>query len=39
MPVKDISGGKALIEVDSKPMFAELAVMSYFLKNGWEKPA
>lgn len=35
-PVKETFGGKAIIEVDSKPMFAELAVMNYFLKNGWE---
>ncbi len=35
-PIKETFGGKALIDVDGKPMFAELAIMHLFIKSGWQ---
>src|SRR5690606_22118076 len=35
-PVKETFGGKAVINLNGKPMFAEIAIMNLFLQNGWE---
>jgi hypothetical protein len=35
-PLKETFGGKALIDVDGVPMFAELAIMHRFIGSGWE---
>lgn len=35
-PIKETFGGKPLVEVDNQPMFAELAIMSYFAKYNWD---
>ena len=35
-PVKESFGGKALIDVDGKPMFAELAIANLFKRSGWQ---
>lgn len=34
-PIKETFGGKPLVTIDNKPMFAELAIMNLFLKSGW----
>lgn len=34
--VKESFGGKSIVCVDNKPMFAELAIVQYFIKNGWQ---
>lgn len=36
IPLKERFGNKPLIDVNGKPMFAELAIMHEFLKNGFE---
>jgi hypothetical protein len=35
-PVKETFGGKPIVSVDNKPMFAELALMTHFIKDGWQ---
>ncbi len=35
MPITNTWGGKGLVKVDNKPMFAELAIMTHFALNGW----
>jgi hypothetical protein len=34
-PVKETFGGKPIVSMDNKPMFAELAIMNHFKKSGW----
>lgn len=34
--VGDTYGGKPLVDLDGEPMFAELAVLKLFQKDGWE---
>ncbi|MDP2337534.1 MAG: hypothetical protein Q8N05_14035 [Bacteroidota bacterium] len=34
-PVKETFGGKPIVKLDNKPMFAELAIMTLFRKDGW----
>ena len=34
-PLKETFGGKPVIDLDGKPMFAELAIMSLFNADGW----
>ena len=36
VPLTHTFGGKPLIDVGGKPMFAELAIMHLFIANGWE---
>ncbi len=33
-PIKETFGGKPIVCVDGKPMFAELAIMNSFIKSG-----
>ena len=35
-PVKETFGGKPIVNVNEKPMFAELAIMEHFIAEGWE---
>lgn len=35
-PIKETFGGKPVVCVDKKPMFAELAIMTLFKKDGWK---
>lgn len=35
-PIKETFGGKALVDVDGHPMFAELAIMHLFIASGWQ---
>ena len=35
-PMKETFGGKAIIDVRGKPMFAELAIANLFIKSGWQ---
>lgn len=35
-PVTDTFAGKPIVSVDNKPMFAELAIMKDFIKEGWK---
>lgn len=35
-PIKETFGGKPLLNVNGKPMFAELAIMTEFVTNGWQ---
>jgi hypothetical protein len=35
-PLKNTFGGKAVVAINGKPMFAELAVMNLFLKEAWQ---
>jgi hypothetical protein len=35
-PVKETFGGKPIVSVDGKPMFAELAIRAHFIKDGWQ---
>lgn len=35
-PIGNTFGGKTLLNVDNKPSFAELAIVSLFVKEGWE---
>jgi hypothetical protein len=35
-PVKETFGGKAIVSVNNKPMFAELGIMTHFVDDGWE---
>lgn len=35
-PIMNTFGGKTLLKVDSKPSFAELAIVDLFVKEGWE---
>ncbi len=35
VPLQNTYGGKAVIDVGGKPVFAELAVLNLFLNNGW----
>ncbi len=35
-PIKETFGGKALVDVGGKPMFAELAIMHLFINAGWQ---
>ncbi len=35
-PVKETFGGKTVLNIDGKPMFAELAIANYFTKVNWE---
>ncbi len=34
--LKETFGGKPIIELDGKPMFAELAIMNLFIQSGWK---
>lgn len=36
IPLKNTFGNKPVLTVNGKPMFAELAIMHEFLKEGWE---
>ena len=33
--IENTFGGKTLLNVDSKPSFAELAIVDLFIKEGW----
>ena len=35
-PVKETFGGKPIVSVDGKPMFAEMAIMTLFINDGWQ---
>lgn len=35
-PINNTFGGKSLLNVDNKPSFAELAIVSLFEKEGWK---
>jgi hypothetical protein len=35
-PVKETFGGKPIVMVDEKPMFAELAIVKTFIADGWD---
>ena len=35
-PISQTFGGKPLLSVDNTPMFAELAIMTSFVKDGWQ---
>ena len=35
-PVKENFGGKPIVMVDNKPMFAELAIMKTFIADDWD---
>jgi hypothetical protein len=35
-PIANTFGGKALVDFESTPMFAELAIMKLFKNSGWE---
>jgi hypothetical protein len=35
-PVKETFGGKAIVSVNNKPMFAELGIMTHFFDEGWD---
>jgi hypothetical protein len=35
-PVKETFGGKPVLNVSGKPMFAELAIMTHFQNDGWQ---
>ena len=35
-PINETFGGKPLLSVDNTPMFAELAIMTAFIKDGWQ---
>lgn len=35
-PLNETFGGKPVLSVDNKPMFAELAILNEFIKDGWE---
>lgn len=35
-PVKESFGGKPIIDLNNKPMFAEVAILNLFLQSGWE---
>jgi hypothetical protein len=35
-PVKNTFGGKPIVKMDQRPMFAELAIKEHFVANGWE---
>jgi hypothetical protein len=35
-PIRETFGGKPLIDMDGKPMFAELAIMHRFIKSDWQ---
>jgi hypothetical protein len=36
LPIANTFGGKALIDFDGVPMFAELAIMKLFIISGWQ---
>lgn len=36
IPVKETFGGKPILNVSDRPMFAELAIMTHFLNSGWQ---
>lgn len=36
VPLNETFGGKPVLSIDGKPMFAELAIMELFIKDGWE---
>ena len=35
-PIRDTYGGKAVLEFDGKPVFAELAILGTIQKAGWD---
>jgi hypothetical protein len=35
-PIKNTFGGKPILLIEAKPMFAELAILTYFIKDGWQ---
>lgn len=35
-PIEETFGGKPIVSIDNKPMFAELAIMTHFIKEGWQ---
>lgn len=35
-PVKETFGGKTIVKVNGKPMFAELAILEKFIGDGWQ---
>jgi hypothetical protein len=35
-PVQETFGGKAIVSMDDQPMFAELAIVKHFVKEGWQ---
>jgi hypothetical protein len=35
-PVTETFGGKAIVDLHNKPMFAELAIMFHFIFDGWD---
>lgn len=36
IPLKESSGGKVIVSVDDKPMFAELALLKQLIDDGWQ---
>ena len=34
--IKETFGGKPIVSINEKPMFAELAIMQHFILEGWE---
>jgi hypothetical protein len=35
-PLKNTFGGKPIVSMNQKPMFAELAIKEYFIRGGWQ---
>jgi hypothetical protein len=35
-PLKETFGGKPVLLIENKPMFAELAILTNFIKEGWQ---
>jgi hypothetical protein len=35
-PLKETFGAKAIVDVDGRPMIAELAIMTLFKNDGWQ---
>lgn len=36
IPLNETFGGKTVLDVDGRPMFAELAIMNLFVRAGWQ---
>lgn len=36
IPLNETFGGKTVLDVDGRPMFAELAIMNLFKRSGWQ---
>ena len=35
-PIQETFGGKPIVSFNNKPMFAELAIMTHFISDGWD---